>query len=87
MLLLNKIKIQISKTFPSSWLNAGYYYTAISSMTFWGEARNFMFCEHWEKNCQKWKRNELTLALRPLATGSFKWHCLSKHGYENCLFL
>lgn len=41
-------------------------------MTFWGEARNFMFCEYWKKNCQKWKQNELTLALRPLATGSFK---------------
>ena len=53
MLLLNKIKIQISKTFPSSWLNAGYYYTVISSMTFWGEARNLMFGEHWEKKSVK----------------------------------
>ena len=42
-------------------------------MTFWGEARNLMFGEHWEKKkCQKWKQNELTLALRSLATGSFK---------------
>lgn len=48
------------------------YHAAIFTMTFWGEARNFMFCEHWKKNCQKWKQNELTLALRALATGSFK---------------
>lgn len=41
-------------------------------MAYWGEDRNFMFCEHQKKKCQKGKQNELTLALRALAAGSFK---------------